>query len=390
MKTFPTLYARTSTGATQIWFMELDGAKFRSTSGQIDGKKTVSEWTLTEVKNKGRANETSAEDQAEKEIEAKYKKQLKSGGYYESIEDIDKEQFFQPMLAKSYGDYADKIDWVKGVGVQIKYNGGRIVARKTGLFSRKGERYMSIPHIEEALKPFFNKYPNAILDGEGFNYDYREQLNEIMKLLRRTVHLTQEHFDRSKELIRFYVYDGFGFDGITDQDCYSERMAAICAQFHIPEASEFHMPDIIHPVPTFKVYSKEELDVRYRTFLDDKQEGAIIRIYSKPYEQKRSKYLLKYKPVDDAEYKVIAVNEGTGNWSGMAKTVTLQRIDGKKFKDGTDTFDATFKGTQDEAKKMLKEKDKYIGNVYTVYFFGYTGYLKPNYAQFDINNCSKS
>ena len=168
--------------------MEQENNKYRSTSGQIDGQKTISQWTISEPKNFGKANATSAVEQCTLEIEAKYKKQLKSGGYYEHQSDIDKEQFFQVMLAKNFVDYKDKLDWKSGVGVQIKYNGGRMIATKTGLWTRKGEKYVSAPHIEEALKPFFLKYPDAILDGEGYNYPLREKLNEIMKLLRKTVH----------------------------------------------------------------------------------------------------------------------------------------------------------------------------------------------------------
>ena len=48
------------------------------------------------------------------------------------VKNIDEDKFFQVMLAKVFKDYKDKIDWSIGVGVQIKYNGGRIVATKDG------------------------------------------------------------------------------------------------------------------------------------------------------------------------------------------------------------------------------------------------------------------
>ena len=37
----PTLYSRTSTGATQTWTIEIDGGRYRTEYGQIDGKKTT-------------------------------------------------------------------------------------------------------------------------------------------------------------------------------------------------------------------------------------------------------------------------------------------------------------------------------------------------------------
>jgi DNA ligase 1 len=394
VKTYPTLYSRTSTGAVQIWFIEQDGAKYRSTSGQKDGAKIVAEWTVAKPKNVGRANATTAVEQATLEIEAKYAKQLKSGGYFGKESDIDQQRFFQVMLAKDYGDYKDKLDWSKGVGVQIKYNGGRILARREGLFTRKGERYVSIPHIEEGLAPFFKKFPNAVLDGEGFNYDLRERLNEIMKLLRRTVHITPNDLARSKELIRFYIYDGYGFPTgqngscTTASCCYSLRKQAIDNAFFAPCFADRYK-DIVGKVPTWVVYSEAELEKLYQEFLKDKQEGAILRVYGQPYEQKRSKFLLKYKPVDDAEFKIISVQDGDGKFANRASTFTCQRLDGKKYLDGTDTFDATFKGTAEDAVKCWKQKDKFVGKVVTIYYNGVTGFGKPNYARFDYDNYDK-
>jgi DNA ligase 1 len=396
MQKYDTLYARTNTGAVQLWWMEREGNAYRSCYGQKGGVITETEWTIAEPKNVGKRNETDGSEQAHLEVLAKYKKQLKSEGYFENEADIDKQKYFQVMLAKDYADYKDKLDWKAGVGVQIKYNGGRVVATKDGLFTRKGEKYVSIPHIEEALKPFFAKFPNAILDGEGFNYELREKLNEIMKLLRKTVHVTPEDLKRSKELIRFYIYDGYGipfkgrgFNIVTSAtDDYLVRKYAIDNAFFAPCFKE-RWKDVIGFVPTWTVHSEKELEVIYQKFLDDRQEGAILRSLTSPYENKRSKFLLKYKPVDDAEFRVLDIEEGTADWSGVAKRILVQRIDGQKFKDGTDTFHATFKGTWEEADKCLKQKAKYIGKVVTIYYNGLTGYGKPNYAQFDINNFDK-
>jgi len=394
-KVWPTLYARTSTGAVQVWWIEQEGEKYHSVSGQQNGAKIVAADTVAKGKSIGCSNQTTAEEQATADLQSKYDKQLKSNGYWTDINKIDEDKFFQVMLAKSYGDYKEKLDWTKGIGVQIKYNGGRIVASKDGLFSRKGERYISIPHIEDALKPFFLKFPDAILDGEGFNYGFREKLNEIMKLLRKTVHITPQDLQRSKELIRFYIYDGYGFPATKDgpnvlqTDGYLERKAAIDNAFFAPCFIERYK-DVIHKVPTWVVYSEKELDDLYEKFLDDKQEGAILRILGEPYENKRSKFLLKYKPVDDDEFKPISIQEGVGKNAGRVSTITLQRLDGKKYGDGTDTFDATFKNIDDdeavrlwvtgEYKEILKQ-DKV-----TIIFNKWTGYGKPNYARLDWEN----
>ena len=86
-----TLYKKTVTGATQIWYIESDGAMYRTISGQIDGKHVTSEFTICLPKNIGKKNETSAEQQCLLEVEALYKKKLAQGNYNTEIEDIDED-----------------------------------------------------------------------------------------------------------------------------------------------------------------------------------------------------------------------------------------------------------------------------------------------------------
>lgn len=100
----PTLYKKTATGATQIWYIESDGSKFRTISGQINGKLTESEYTVCLPKNLGKKNEKTAEQQCELEVAALYKKKLAQGNYNESISDINEDNYFKPMLAYKYED----------------------------------------------------------------------------------------------------------------------------------------------------------------------------------------------------------------------------------------------------------------------------------------------
>lgn len=373
-KKYPTIYARDSLNNVRVWSMEQEGNKYRTISGLQDGQLVTSEWTVALPKNEGKKNATDGSKQAESEIKNRYKKQLKTG-YFENISNIDNNCYFQVMLAKSYEDYKSKIDWKTGVGVQIKFNGGRIVAQKNGLFTRKGERYQSLPHIEEALKPFFALYPDAVLDGEGFNYELRERLNEIMSLLRKTVHLSEKDLAKSKELIKFYVYDG-ALDKKFLGDDYLVRKASIDSAF-----AKLGGVSVVGEVATTHVHSEKELESLYSEYLKDNHEGAIIRVLNQPYQNKRSNYLLKYKPVDDSEAVIQDIIEGVGNWSGTGKVVML--------KWGERTFNATFKGTHEEAKQFLQEKSKWVGKEITFEYNGLTGLGIPNYARVDINNCLK-
>lgn len=395
MKTYSTLYSRTSTGAVQIWFVEQDGHKYRSVSGQKDGVKTTAEWTEAIGKNVGKTNETTPEQQATSEVENKYKKQLKSG-YFEDESEIDGGDTFWPMLAlsKAYKDYRHTLDWKKGIVVQCKYNGERMILRKDGAWSRTGEKFHCVPHIEEAFAPFFAKFPDAILDGEAFNYDLRERLNDIHSLMSRK-EPTAEELAESKKIIRFYIYDGFNFpihgsyQLVKETDCYSIRKPAIDNAFFAP-CFKNRYKDIVGNVPTFVLYSEADLQKLYQTFLADKQEGAILRILGVGYQRKRCKYLLKYKPLDDKEYRIIAVNEGNGKDANTLSTVTCENIDKSPFKNGDYTFDAKFKGTQAEAKAAWPTAEKaLVGKIGTIYFNGFTAYGKPCFPRFDWNNWNK-
>ena len=270
------------------------------------------------------------------------------------------------MLAKNFKDYKDKINWP--VIVQVKFNGLRCIASKSGLFTRKGEKYISVPHIEESLKPFFQKYPSAILDGELFNFNLRERLNEIVTLVRKTKHITQEDLNKSEKIVRYNIYDGYGFENHTQDIEYQTRKSWI--DKHVSSYYEY-----CEKVDDYIVKTQEELDKVYGNFLSQNHEGAIIRIPDSSYENKRSKNLLKYKPVEDAEFTIVDVQEGSGPWANKAKRIVL--------KEG---FDAAFKGTMEEAEEMLRNKKNYIGKIVRIHYFGLTGLGTPNYGQFDYNN----
>jgi ATP-dependent DNA ligase len=372
VKAFKKLFSRDSTGKIRVWYQEQDGHKYRTISGLEDGEKVTSEWTTVEGKNVGRSNETSATEQATAEIEAKYKKQLKTG-YTDTVGDVDDTGFQEPMLAKKLKDRLNKLTFP--AMLDRKYNGGRVNAKKDGLFTRKGERWKTIPHIFDSLKPLFIKYPKLFLDGEGYNHEYRFHLNDLMSVMRKTVKITDEDLKKSEEMVKLYVYDGYGFDDITAETGNRIRRDALKK---LLKGYKY-----IVVVDYEIVKDLDELYNKYQEYVDDGYEGAMYRELNGAYEHKRSSNLLKVKPEDDSEAIITDVTEGTGNWSGVAKTATI------KWKN--QTFDATFKGSYEELQKldMLHNKKKFIGQEVTFLYNGLTGKGIPNYARIDVNNCFK-
>lgn len=371
---YPTLYSLDNLDNIRIWYMTQNGSKYNTTAGRQDGELVTSDWSIAEPKNVGKKNETTATKQAQLEIEAKYKKQLKTG-YSESLESLKTNTYSEPLRAKKYADYKDKIDFSKDrYIVQIKFNGNRCIATKDGLFTRKGEKYLSCPHIEESLKSFFVKYPKAVLDGELFNYSLRQQLNELSSLIRKRIDISPEDVKKSKELVSFYVYDGHEFGGLIAAEPYYRRKGFINTNIY----KEF---EYIEAVKDYDCESKRELETIYQSFLADGHEGAMLRLASMPYEYKRSKNILKLKPTDDAEALILDIKDGDGNWSGAATIATLKWDD--------KIFDATFKGSYEERAEILKNKTNWINREVTFLYNDLTGLGVPNFARIDPKDCFK-
>ncbi len=365
---FATLYSRTQTNAVQIWQIIAEGNSYHTISGQIDGVKTTSSPVLCEGKNIGRSNETTAEQQAVLEAESKHTKKLKSG-YFLSLDEIDNFSFVEPMLAQPLAKVKKGLKFP--CILQLKYNGGRCIITKNGMFTRTGEKYVSAPHIWEAVSHLFEKCPDLVLDGELYNYDMRKKLNELMSLVRKSKHVTAAELQESKNLVRYYVYDGYGMEGLTEEAPYNKRKQLLDAGLKgIPS---------VETVVDFLINNQSELDTKYNEFLADGQEGGIVRYADNKYEHKRSNNLIKLKNTDDAEFLVTGISEGKGNWSGVAKIIHCKMDSGREF-------DATFKGTMDEARVCLTFKDRFIDKKYTIFYNGLTGYGVPNYAQFSWDN----
>jgi DNA ligase-1 len=294
----PTLYKKTTTCKTQTWQIITDGDKYRTISGQQDGKKIQNKWTTCKPKNVGRANATTGDGQAIKEAVAKHDKKLESG-YHLNVENIDKKRFYEPMLAQDFKnklrekEVMGEID-ESGVGAAVfsqpKLDGIRCIAMSEGLFTRTGKEITAVPHIHEALKPLFEKYPNAVLDGELYNHDYKNDFNKIIHLVRKQ-NLTQEHLDDSREMIQYWIYDApvIGKDNpfrkggcYTEKDLFSDRTSVLDAQYDNLGLDETNQLVIVE---TTEIHGREQLDRCYEDYMEAGYEGQMVRIDG-PYENK--------------------------------------------------------------------------------------------------------
>ena len=257
-----------------------------------------------------------------------YTKQ-KEDGYFDSLENVDNARFkFEVMLADKYKGFPNEI-----VFSQPKLDGTRCVAKADGLWSRAGKQYVSVPHIEKILAPVFEKYPHIILDGELYNHELKDNFNEIISLVKKTKPELQD-FEKS-EL------------------SFSKRNSMIKGIFR-----EFNFNNYLVEVETLTITEEEELDKEYSRLQEEGYEGQIIRLNSR-YENKRTKSLLKRKEFQDAEFTIVSLEEGIGNWSGYAKKVFCEMPSGQ-------IFGAGIKGDQKYTRQLLEEAEEYKGGIATI------------------------
>lgn len=332
---YPSIFKRDTLGRIRVWQMERQGAAHRVLSGLREGAHVATGWTLCE----GKQGRTDLQ-QAEFEIKSAYAYHLKRE-YFENVDEVDTPRFFKPMLAKSYGAFAPGF-------AQPKLDGIRCVARQDGLFTREGQPILGAPHVHEGLLPLFSNNPDLILDGELYNHELKDDFNSIVSLVRRK-ESDPEHLKRSRHLVQYHVYDLPSSEAMFAQrwDLLQETIDRVSA-------------DMIKLVSTNRVVDEDQYDTLHGEWLEAGYEGSMWRADAQ-YEQKRSKGLLKRKEFQDEEYECVSIEEGVGNWAGMAKSVVCRLPDGR-------TFGAGIKGSQQRAIELLSEEHRVV----TVQFFHLT------------------
>jgi ATP-dependent DNA ligase len=363
----PTLYKRTSVGAVQEWTIEIDGDKYRTHSGQRGGVITTSAWTVCKGKNVGKSNETTPEEQSNRDAHAKWKKKTETG-YFENLDSID-EVDFKPMLAKKYEDqikYVEKA--LKGgtVFVQPKLDGIRCIARKEGLFTRTGKPHTNLAHVWEVLEPFFKVHPSMVLDGEIYADKLSDDFEKICSIARKAKPNAEER-QISRENVQYWMYDAVDLNKPAG---FNERFHDACCLL----TKVIGKTPYIQYVETYHVTDQAHMDDLYGQFNESGYEGQMIRLSESEYEQKRSKALLKRKEFIDEEFVIVDIEEGVGNRAGHAGKVVFRNENGTEFRTG-------LRGTYSYFKELLENKNNYVGKKATVRYQNRTEDNVPRFGQ---------
>ncbi len=337
----PKLYKRDSKGKIRVWEVEVgysndDYAGIRTVAGLEEGKKVTSEWNLSEAKNVGKSNSTTAYTQAQAEAKALWDKRIEKE-YFVDIGMIDSYDKFDPMLA---GDYTKvKVKPTNGYS-QPKLDGIRCIANSKGLWTRTGKPITSCPHIWEEVRDLLESNPNVTLDGELYNHELKQDFNKIVSLVRKTK-FTDTDLAESQRLVQYHVYD---------IHCSSNPDVTFSIRnVELEEYVTNSFEQYVHLVPTTFCYNQDELDELYSSYMTDGYEGQMIRLDEK-YENKRSKFLLKRKEFITEEFEVVSMEEGQGNWSGHTKRFILKLDDGREVGAGA-------RGNQEQLSKLWESQE---------------------------------
>ena len=224
----------------------------------------------------------------------------------------------KPMLA--YPVSTKPIDYSKPVFIQPKLDGVRCVIQYDNsdvkAYSRTGKEWKNIQHILAELKPFFEKYPNVILDGELYNHDLKDDFEKIISLVRKTKPTDEDRVE-SAEMVQFHCYD------IIDEELlYDQRNEFINqALMLIPS---------VHIVDTNLVDDEIRAQAYHKINLENGYEGSIVRT-NDIYKCGRSWSLRKFKDFSDAEATIIGYLDGKGKRTGTLGKFIMQDDEGIEF-----------------------------------------------------------
>ena len=221
--------------------------------------------------------------------------------------------------------------------VQKKEDGMRfnaIVKNGTVEFrSRSGKEISLLGSLEEEFIELAD-HKDTVFDGELLVYDTvetdsngkicdRQTGNGILnKAVKGTI--SKEEADRV-------------FATLWDQIPYQDFIAGKCDQPYsyrfrqlknlIYKLSKFKLRKL-DLVETFEVDSLEQTQRIFQNYLDDGDEGIILKDPNSLWENKRSKGQIKFKAELDCDLKVVSVIGGTGKYADMIGSLCCESADG--------------------------------------------------------------
>ena len=220
----------------------------------------------------------------------------------------------KPMLA--YKVDKKPVDWSEKVFIQPKLDGVRCIFTKDGAYSRTGKEFKNLAHVKYDLTDYFRKHPNSVLDGELYNHALKNDFEKIISLVRKQKPTDQDARD-AENLVQYHVYDTIA-EGVNYEDRFNWLTR------YLPIAASMTL------IKNTVVESYDEAKMLHNVHLAQGYEGSMLRL-NKPYEQKRSYNLQKFKDFSDTEATIVGYEAGKGKFTGLIGKFFMQDDDGNEF-----------------------------------------------------------
>jgi DNA ligase-1 len=200
--------------------------------------------------------------------------------------------------------------------VSEKYDGVRGYWSGRQLLTRGGE-------VVHAPAWFTAGWPDQPVDGEL--WAGRGQFAHAVSTARQ-----QTPDNAAWQRMRFMVFDLPAHSGV-----FTERITA-----YRQLVSGLGQQTWLVAVPQWRVASHGELQAQLKKVVKAGAEGLMLHRADAPYRGVRSDDLLKVKPFDDAEARVVAHLPGRGKYAGKLGALLVETPQGLRFKLGTGLSDA--------------------------------------------------
>ena len=283
-----TLFSINKNGKPIQWACFVEDESYFMEHGQVGGKLQLKE-TVCKPKNVGKENETTPQEQALKEAEARWTKQWVREGYRYTVEEgiKAKEDFCMlaadgrknPHLAKYPCHAQPKLD---GVRASIRWKGDDIIA-----MSRKLVEYDIHEDLKEEIKDLMARQGYDQLDGEF--YIHGLLLQDIQSAVKST-----DNEDHNK--VKFHIFD-----------VPVRNISWFCRSVDLVFITNSSVNyNFIEFVPFEEVTDEFKLEDLVSKYEEQGYEGAIVRNFDGLYEYGfRSNDLIKFKNMKESEALVV-------------------------------------------------------------------------------------
>jgi len=358
---FPELYKLDKLNRVSWWRIYVIGSQYFRQSGITGGKvKEYAPVTAT-VKNHGKTNETTPDEQALLEAYSSWKhKQDQLYSRLKPSEVTFDPMRYRPMLAEKFTERKHKI--VYPCGASPKLDGVRCLLFHCGdekeitIISRLGTVYKFMEKIRTEATMLMNKFESeVVLDGEIYSHNL--PFNAVSGAARAKNKASA--YDGALEL---HIFDLF-FPSSPGMH-YRERME------HLRKASKKGKFSSVKFVFFDEIAEEKDISPLHTKFVEQGYEGLILRNLDAKYHMGRTTDLQKYKEFEDKEFEIVDVVEGEGTEKGAAIFVCTSP--GGEFR-------VRPRGSIERRRKQFNQKEKFRGKMLTVRYQPMKGDLLPRF-----------